>query len=74
MLSTPDEGNTHATAGACQTIFIDVEKPEASTPVSADKANSGAKVALRVQQKVSTVLRLLLVAGVSVGRLGLTDR
>ena len=46
--------STHGSAAACQTMFMDVEKPEASTPVSADKANSGANVAL-CAHKVSTL-------------------
>lgn len=43
------KGETHKTAGACQTMFIDVENPEASTPVTADSAKSGENVALEIQ-------------------------
>ena len=39
--------STHGSAAACQTMFMDVEKPDASMPVSAESAKRHENVALR---------------------------
>lgn len=52
---------TDLTTGACQTIFIDVENPEASMPVTADRAKRGANVALiQVKRVYPTSVNLRL--------------
>ena len=62
---------TYSNAGACQTTFMDVEKPDASMPVSAESAKRHENVALRAAgaagQRVSDGRRAAW-AGVRAGR------